>query len=102
MLTEVASDHLLEPTLEELSEMTQATICQVVFGFYSGILRHTSRRAICHLPGSHFGVAIDELICYSNSLHCIHLIKGPTMNYHVYVMLIQDIKKLLSQSNTTL
>jgi hypothetical protein len=36
MLTEVASDHLLEPTLEELSEMTQATICQVVLGFIQG------------------------------------------------------------------
>jgi hypothetical protein len=47
-------------------------------------------------------MAIDELVCYSDSLHCINLIKGPTMNYHVYALLIEDIKELFSQSNTTL
>jgi hypothetical protein len=45
---------------------------------------------------------IDELVCYSDSLHCISLIKDPTMNYHVYDVLIEDIKELFSQSNTTL
>ncbi|CAJ2643293.1 unnamed protein product [Trifolium pratense] len=47
-------------------------------------------------------MAIDELVCYSDSLHCINLIKGPNINYHVYAVLIQDIKELISQSNTTI
>ncbi|GAU12290.1 hypothetical protein TSUD_141980 [Trifolium subterraneum] len=47
-------------------------------------------------------LAIDELICYSDSLLCINLIKGPIVNYHVYVVLIQDIKEFISQSNVTL
>ncbi|MCI37547.1 replication protein A1-like protein, partial [Trifolium medium] len=46
--------------------------------------------------------AIDELVCYSDSLLCINLIKGPIVKYHVYVVLIQDIKELISQSNVTL
>ena len=32
----------------------------------------------------------NELICYSNSLHNINLIKGPSMKYHVYALLIHD------------
>ncbi|PNY07026.1 ribonuclease H, partial [Trifolium pratense] len=47
-------------------------------------------------------MAIDELVCYSDFLHCINLIKGPNINYHVYAVLIQDIKELISQSNTTI
>jgi hypothetical protein len=45
---------------------------------------------------------IDELICYSDSLNCVYLKKGPQVIYHIYVVLIQDIKKLLSQTNVSL
>lgn len=45
---------------------------------------------------------IDELVFYSNSLHSINLIKGPPMKYHVHVVLIQDIKELIEQSNITI
>jgi len=31
---------------------------------------------------------IIELVCYSDSLHCINVLKGPTMRYHVYAVLI--------------
>ena len=44
-------------------------------------------------------LAIDELVYYLNSLLCINLIKDPVVKYHVYVVLIQDIKKLITQSN---
>ncbi|GAU33795.1 hypothetical protein TSUD_221330 [Trifolium subterraneum] len=45
---------------------------------------------------------IDELVCYSDSLLCINLIKSLIVKYHIYVVLIQDIKELISQSNITL
>jgi hypothetical protein len=45
---------------------------------------------------------IDDLVCYSDSLHCVNLIKGPQVRYHIHVVLIQDIKELLSQTNVSL
>jgi ribonuclease HI len=45
---------------------------------------------------------IDELICYSDSLHCVNLIKGPQIRYHIHAVLIQNIKKLLSHTNISL
>jgi hypothetical protein len=47
-------------------------------------------------------MAIDQFAYYSDSLHCINLIKGSNIRYQVYDVLIQDIKELLSQSNITL
>jgi ribonuclease HI len=35
---------------------------------------------------------IDELVCYSDSLHCVNLIKGPQVRYHILAVLIQNIK----------
>jgi ribonuclease HI len=40
-----------------------------------------------------------ELACYSDSLACINLINGPIERYHIYVVLIQDIKQMLQQTN---
>ncbi|PNX82695.1 replication A1-like protein [Trifolium pratense] len=45
---------------------------------------------------------IDELVCYSDSLHSVNLIKGPHAKYHIHAVLIQDIKELLSQTNVSL
>jgi len=45
---------------------------------------------------------ITELFCYSNSLRSINLIKGPNMMFHENVVLIQDIKELIEQSNATI
>jgi ribonuclease HI len=42
-----------------------------------------------------------EFACYSDSLVCINLINGPIEMYHIYVVLIQDIKHLLHQINVT-
>jgi len=44
---------------------------------------------------------IIDLVCYSDSLHCINLIQGPSMKFHVYAVLIQDIKELIAQTNVT-
>jgi hypothetical protein len=46
--------------------------------------------------------SINELVCYSASLHCINLIKGPQVKYHIHAVLIQDKKELLSQTNVSL
>ncbi|XP_045821683.1 uncharacterized protein LOC123914526 [Trifolium pratense] len=47
-------------------------------------------------------MAIEDLICYSDSLHCINLIKGSISKFHVHAVLIQDINKLLSHNNVSL
>jgi hypothetical protein len=44
---------------------------------------------------------IDELVCYSDSLHYVNLIKGPQVKYHIHAVLIQDIKELLFQTNVS-
>ncbi|XP_024641655.1 uncharacterized protein [Medicago truncatula] len=46
--------------------------------------------------------AIADFVCYSDSLHCINLIKGPSMRFHTYAVLIQDIKELLDHMNITI
>jgi ribonuclease HI len=45
---------------------------------------------------------IDELVYYSDSLHCVNLIKCPQVKYLIHTVLIQDIKKFLSQTNVFL
>jgi len=44
-------------------------------------------------------MGITALVCYSDSLHCINTIKEPSLRFHVYVILIQDIKYLIEQGN---
>ncbi|XP_039687430.1 uncharacterized protein [Medicago truncatula] len=46
-------------------------------------------------------MGVDDLACYSNSLLSINLIKGDTPHYHVYVVLIQNIKDILATNNFT-
>jgi hypothetical protein len=47
-------------------------------------------------------MGIDEFVCYSDFLHYVNLIKGPTVKFHIYVVLIQDINEMLSQTNVSL
>jgi hypothetical protein len=53
--------------------------------------KHTSTETLA----KNFG--IEELICYSDSLICIDLIKDPTHKFYVYAVLIQDVKDLIEQ-----
>jgi hypothetical protein len=46
-------------------------------------------------------MSIDELICYSDSLHCVNLIKGSQVKYHIHAVLIQYINELLSEINVS-
>jgi hypothetical protein len=45
---------------------------------------------------------IDELVCYSDSLHYVNLIKGLQVRYHIYALLLRDINGLLFQTNVYL
>jgi len=45
---------------------------------------------------------ITELVFYSDSLLCINLLKGPTMRFHVYAVLIQDVKDLIEEFTVTI
>ncbi|GAU16633.1 hypothetical protein TSUD_325830 [Trifolium subterraneum] len=45
---------------------------------------------------------IDDLACNSDSLHCVNLIKGPRVSYHIHAVLIPDINESLSQINVSL
>ncbi|PNX94236.1 ribonuclease H [Trifolium pratense] len=47
-------------------------------------------------------VAIEDFVCYSDSLPCINLIKCSISKFHVHAVLIQDTNKLLSHNNVTL
>lgn len=44
---------------------------------------------------------IINLVCYSDSFHYINLVKGPFLEFHVYDVLIQDIKELIEESFVT-
>jgi len=41
------------------------------------------------------------IVCYKDSLHCINLLKGPNLSFHVYLVLIQDVKELMKKNNVT-
>lgn len=43
-----------------------------------------------------------KLVYYLDSLHCINLIKDLKMMFHVYAVLIEDIKDLIEQINVTI
>jgi hypothetical protein len=45
--------------------------------------------------------SVDELVCYLFFTLC-QLIKVPQIKYHIYAVLIQDIKELLFQTNVSL
>jgi len=45
---------------------------------------------------------IEVLVCYNDSMHCINLLKGPNLSFHVYEVLIQDVKDLMERNNVTI
>jgi hypothetical protein len=47
-------------------------------------------------------MGISDLVCYSDSLLPINPIQGDTQYYHVYAVLVQDIKDLLTTGNFSL
>jgi ribonuclease HI len=81
-------------------------------GFYlsgfSGYLHGSSDILYAELYAIYQGLSLAKekgivnLICYSDSLLCTNIITGPTLKYHVYAVLIQDIKELLEQTQASI
>ncbi|XP_024630300.1 uncharacterized protein [Medicago truncatula] len=46
-------------------------------------------------------MGISDFVCYFDSLHYVSLINGPSMKFHVYATLIQDIKDLVITSKAS-
>jgi len=81
-------------------------------GFYlngfSGHIPHSSDILLAELTAIYHGLrlaidmGLDDLVCYSDSLISINLITVDTLKFHIYVVLLQDIKDLLGNRNFTL
>jgi len=81
-------------------------------GFYlsrfSGYIHNSSDILYAELYAIYQGLllakhkGIVHLICYSDFLLCINIITSPFLKFHVYAVLIQDIKELMEQINTTI
>ena len=48
------------------------------------------------------GLNTNEIMCYSDSLLAVNLIANDTPRYHIYAVLIQNIKDLLNDRNISL
>jgi ribonuclease HI len=74
---------------------------------FSGFIPGSDDIMLAELSANYHGLITTqnlgfvELVCYSDSLVCINLINGSLEKYHIHVVLIQDIKELLHQSNVT-
>jgi hypothetical protein len=75
---------------------------------FSGYIQNSSDILYAELYAIYKGLllakemGITDFVCYSDSLHCINILKGPPIRFHAYVVLIQDIKELLEQGNVML
>jgi len=87
-------------------------IIQNCHGFYlagfSGHISNSDDILLAELTAIYHGLqvaidmGIDELVCYSDSLLSINLITINTPMFHIYAVLLQDIKDLLANRNFTL
>jgi len=74
---------------------------------FSGMISHSEDILLAELTAIYHGLrmaidmGIDDLACYSDSLLSINLIKGDTPHYHVYAVLIKNIKDILATNNFT-
>ena len=75
---------------------------------FSGFLPASSDMLHAELTAIYFGLStakdlgITPLACYSDSLLAINTIKEASSKFHVYAVLIHEIKTLLSQANVSL
>jgi len=75
---------------------------------FSGYIQNSSDIMYVELYAIYQGLllaknmGISNLVCYYDSLHCINILNGPSMRFHIYVVLIQDIKEFLERGNVTM
>jgi hypothetical protein len=95
------------PVRSEFGGIIRNTFGHYLAGFF-GFIQGSSDILLVELYAIYKGfllakdINIDELVYYSDSLHCVNLIKSPEVIYHIHVVLIQDIKELLSKTNVSL
>jgi ribonuclease HI len=95
------------PIRSEFDDIIRSTSGHYLAGF-SGFIRGSSDVLLTELYAIYKGLLlakdmnIDEIDCYSDSLHCVNLIKGLQIKYLIHVVLIQDINELLFQINFSL
>jgi ribonuclease HI len=75
---------------------------------FSGFINNSQDILFAELSALHQGLKLavslnyEELVCYSDSLLTVNLIKEDVSQFHVYVVIIQDIKDILSSRNFSL
>jgi len=75
---------------------------------FSGFINHSQDILFAKLSALYQGLKLaislnfEELAYYSDSLLTVNLIKDDLNHFHVYVVLIQNIKDLISSTNFTL
>jgi len=75
---------------------------------FTGFLPASSDILQAELTAIYFGLrttkdlGISPLVCYSDSILAIDTVKKASTTYHVYAILIHEIKVLLSQTNVLL
>ena len=75
---------------------------------FSGYINHSYDILFAELTALHQGLILatnlnyEEVACYSDSLLSVNLIKEDLNQFHVYVVLIRNIKDLLSSRNYSL
>ena len=75
---------------------------------FSGYIAATTDILFAELTAFHRGLllavesGIEVLVCYSHSLLSTKLVTDHVSNYHAYVVLIQDIKYILSSRNLSI
>ena len=99
---------LMEVAMEILPALILATFSATMESFSLDFLRydlplkgHFELTTIYHGLHMIIDIGIDVLACYSNSLLSINLIKGDIPHFHVYDVLIQNIKDISATNNFT-
>jgi len=73
----------------KLLEMMHVTICRVFQFKFKTLLTFCMPNSMPYILLAK-DMGIIDLVCYSDSFHGINIIKGPSLKYHVYAVLIQD------------
>lgn len=72
---------------------------------FSGFMASTTDILLAELTAIYRGLllavqlGITDMVCYSDSLHSVKLLTEHASSFHVYAVLIQDIKDILSTTN---
>ncbi|XP_024630789.1 uncharacterized protein [Medicago truncatula] len=78
------------------------------FSGFSGLIASTTDILLAELTAIHRGLflavqlGIEELVCYSDSMLSVKLLTEHVSNYHVYTVLIQDIKDILATTDLSI